>query len=159
MQTKIKSSGDGSDAEKGLVVERRFTSAGQDPFDSFDWIDMDVEIRNPDGSMADSIEGVKLPSGFSGVPGKVCAQKYLRKAGVPKHLRSVPEDGVPVWLQRSEPDHERLQSIDAARMGGETDGRQLSSVDSQGPGPTGAGSTATSQARQMPVRTSMRCAM
>ena len=126
MQTKIKSSGDGSDAEKGLVVERRFTSAGQDPFDSFDWIDMDVEIRNPDGSMADSIEGVKLPSGFSGVPGKVCAQKYLRKAGVPKHLRSVPEDGVPVWLQRSEPDHERLQSIDAAeRMGGETDGRQL----------------------------------
>ena len=77
MQTKIKSSGDGSDAEKGLVVERRFTSAGQDPFDSFDWIDMDVEIRNPDGSMADSIEGVKLPSGFSGVPGKVCAQKYL----------------------------------------------------------------------------------
>ena len=50
MQTKIKSSGDGSDAEKGLVVERRFTSADQDPFESFDWIDMDVEIRNPDGS-------------------------------------------------------------------------------------------------------------
>ena len=126
MQTKIKSSGDGSDAEKGLVVERRFTSAGQDPFETFEWIDMDVEIRNPDGSMADSIEGVKLPSGFSGIPGKVCAQKYLRKAGVPRHLRSVPEDGVPVWLQRSVPDHDRLQSIDATeRMGGETDGRQL----------------------------------
>ena len=53
---------------------------------------MDVQIRNPDGSMADSLEGVKLPSGFSGVPGTVCAQKYLRKAGVPKYLRTVPED-------------------------------------------------------------------
>jgi len=115
-----------TEAENGLVIERRFTSVGEDPFDSFQWIEMDVEIRNPDGSMADSIEGVKLPSGFSGVPGKVCAQKYLRKAGVPRLLRKVPEDGVPVWLQRSEPDHERLQTTDAAqRMGGENDGRQL----------------------------------
>ena len=126
MQTKVELSGADSEVERGLVIERRFTSLGDDPFDSFDWIEMDVEIRNPDGSMADSITGVKLPSGFSGVPGKVCAQKYLRKAGVPKFLRNVPEEGVPVWLQRSEPDHERLQTIDAAeRMGGETDGRQL----------------------------------
>ena len=126
MQTKITTSEGGLNSEEGLVVERRFTSVGQDPFDSFEWITMDVEIRNPDGSMADSIEGVELPSGFSGVPGKVCAQKYLRKAGVPKFLRGVPEEGVPVWLQRSEPDHERLQNLDVAdRMGGETDGRQL----------------------------------
>ena len=126
MQTKIGVSKGTAEAESGLVIERRFTSVGQDPFDTFDWIEMDVEIRNPDGSMADSIEGVKLPSGFSGIPGKVCAQKYLRKAGVPKHLRNVPEEGVPVWLQRSEPDHERLQTLEAAdRMGGETDGRQL----------------------------------
>ena len=126
MQTKIKSSDGELNPESGLVVERRFTSAGQDPFDSFEWIEMDVEIRNLDGSMAESIEGVALPSGFSGVPGRVCAQKYLRKAGVPKYLRSVPEEGVPVWLQRSEPDHERLQKVDVAdRMGGETDGRQL----------------------------------
>tara|TARA_B100000945_G_scaffold167605_2_gene134351 strand:+ start:733 stop:4377 length:3645 start_codon:yes stop_codon:yes gene_type:complete len=126
MQTKIKASKDKADSETGLVIERRFTSAGQDPFESFEWIDMDVEIRNPDGSIADSINGVKLPSGFSGIPGKVCAQKYMRKAGVPKYLRNVPEEGVPVWLQRSEPDHERLQKAGAnKRMGGETDGRQL----------------------------------
>ena len=30
MQTKIKSSETGGDAESGLVIERRFTSAGQD---------------------------------------------------------------------------------------------------------------------------------
>ncbi len=126
MQTKVSVSDGVTEAESGLVIERRFTSVGEDPFDSFEWIEMDVEIRNPDGSMADSIECVKLPSGFSGVPGKVCAQKYLRKAGVPKALRKVPEKEVPVWLQRSEPDHERLQTVDAAqRMGGETDGRNL----------------------------------
>ena len=75
MQTKIKSSKSDVESERGVVVERRFTSAGQDPFESFEWIEIDVQIRNPDGSMADSLEGVKLPSGFSGVPGTVCAQK------------------------------------------------------------------------------------
>ena len=126
MQTRVKGDADTGDPETGMVVERRFTTAGDDPFDAFEWIEMDVEIRNPDGSMADSIEGVKLPSGFAGVPGKVCAQKYLRKAGVPKHLRKVAEDDIPVWLQRSEPDHEKLQTLEAdERMGGETDGREL----------------------------------
>jgi ribonucleoside-diphosphate reductase alpha chain len=113
-------------SEDGLIIERRFTSAGDDPFDGFDWITMDVEIRNPDGTMADAIEGVQLPSGFSGVPGKVCAQKYLRKAGVPVHLRKVTEDDIPIWLQRSEPDHEKLQTLPAdERFTGELDGRQL----------------------------------
>ena len=126
MQTRVKGDADSGDAETGMVIERRFTTTGDDPFDAFEWIEMDVEIRNPDGSMADSIEGVKLPSGFAGVPGKVCAQKYLRKAGIPKHLRKVSEDGIPIWLQRSEPDHERLQTLEAdERMGGETDGREL----------------------------------
>ncbi len=99
MQTRVKGDAESGDAETGMVVERRFTTSGDDPFDAFEWIEMDVEIRNPDGSMADSIEGVKLPSGFAGVPGKVCAQKYLRKAGVPRYLRKIPEDDVPVWLQ------------------------------------------------------------
>ena len=125
MQQKVKSSKNEKNTEKGMVIERRFTSAGEDPFGMFDWIEMDAEIRNPDGSMADSITGVRLPSGYSGVPGKVLAQKYLRKAGVPTHLRKVPEDGVPVWLQRSEPDHEKLDALDAGeRFTGERDGRE-----------------------------------
>ena len=126
MQTRIKADTDAEIAESGMVIERRFTTAGDDPFDAFEWIEMDVEIRNPDGSMADAVEGVKLPSGFTGVPGKVLGQKYLRKAGVPKYLRKVPEDNVPIWLQRSVPDHERLQTVEAEeRMGGEADGRNL----------------------------------
>ena len=126
MQTRVKADTDAGIAESGMVIERRFTTVGDDPFDAFDWIEMDVEIRNPDGSMADAVEGVKLPSGFTGVPGKVLGQKYLRKAGVPKYLRKVPEDNVPIWLQRSVPDHERLQTVEAEeRMGGEADGRNL----------------------------------
>ena len=126
MQPKMKDTAESSDAESGMVVERRFTSSGKDPFESFEWIEMDAEIRNPDGSMADTILGVKLPSGFAGVPGKVLAQKYLRKAGVPTHLRKVPEDGVPVWLQRSEPDTEKLDLLETSeRFGGERDGREL----------------------------------
>lgn len=117
---------DVGEAENGLVIERRFTTSGSDPFEAFDWIEMSVEIRNPDGSLAHEIQGVQLPSGFAGVPGKVCAQKYLRKAGVPAALRKVAEDGVPVWLQRSEPDHEKLQTLAAEeRFVGETDGREL----------------------------------
>ena len=50
--------------------------------------------------MADSLEA-EIASGFS-VPGTVCAQK-ISVYGVPKYLRNVPEDDVPVWLQRSEP--------------------------------------------------------
>ena len=126
MQQKIKGTKNEGKAEEGLVIERRFTSAGEDPFEKFDWIEMDAEIRNPDGSMADSITGVKLPSGYSGVPGKVLAQKYLRKAGVPTHLRKVAEKGIPVWLQRSEPDHEKLESLNAEeRFTGERDGREV----------------------------------
>ena len=60
---------DVGEAERGLVIERRFTTAGSDPFDAFEWIEMSVEIRNPDGSLAHEIHGVQLPSGFAGVPG------------------------------------------------------------------------------------------
>ena len=120
---------------------------------------MDVEIRNPDGSIADSINGVKLPSGFAGIPGKVCAQKYLRKAGVPKYLRSVPERGYSVWLQRSESDHEKLRKLKLTLEWVVKPMEDNSFVDLQGPGPTGAGSMATSQARLMLAPTSTRCAI
>ena len=55
MQTRIKGDSEVGEAESGLVIERRFTTAGEDAFDTFDWIEMDVEIRNPDGSMAENV--------------------------------------------------------------------------------------------------------
>jgi len=126
VKNKSKTTQNHENNENGMIVERRFTTAGEDPFDLFSWISMDVEIRNPDGTMADSIDGVQFPSGFEGVPGKIAAQKYLRKAGVPTYLRKVAEEGIPVWLQRSEPDHEKLQTLDPKdRFAGEIHGRNL----------------------------------
>ena len=72
MQTRTEKGGKNSEGPigTGLVVERRFTTVGEDPFDQFEWIEMDVEIRNADGSLAHRIDEVRLPSGFSGVAGK-----------------------------------------------------------------------------------------
>ena len=125
-QSKMKENAAAGEEERGMVIERRFTQVGKDPFDQFDWATYDFTINNPDGSVAYQVEGVSLPTGFEGVPGKVCAQKYLRKAGVPAALRKVPEDGVPAWLQRSAPDETKLQKMKAEdRYTSEADGRQL----------------------------------
>jgi len=123
MQTTMNNSNEGT---SGMTIKRRFTTNGEDPFDSFDWITTDLEIRNMDGTVADNMLGVCFPSGFEGVPGTVAAQKYLRKAGVPAALRPVPEEGVPTWLQRSAPDEEKLQNLEASeRYIAETDFRQM----------------------------------
>jgi len=125
-QSKMKQNAAAGEGEQGMVIERRFTQVDKDPFDQFDWISFDFTISNRDGSIAFEIENVALPSGYDGVPGQICAQKYMRKAGVPMAIRKVPEDGVPSWLQRSVPDEEQLQKMDADdRYGCESDGRQL----------------------------------
>ncbi|MED5303373.1 MAG: hypothetical protein VYD89_03025, partial [Candidatus Thermoplasmatota archaeon] len=61
MQTRTEKGGKNSEGPigTGLVIERRFTTIGEDPFDQFDWIEMDVEIRNADGSLAHRIDDVR----------------------------------------------------------------------------------------------------
>ncbi len=109
----------------GLKVERKFTKAGQNPFEKLDWSKRDVEIRNFDGTVAFSMKDVNLPVNYSQVAANVLSQKYLRKAGVPKKLRKVKEQGVPSWLQRSVPDLKAMDSLlESERYGEEVDGRQ-----------------------------------
>ena len=91
-QSKMKDNATTGDKETGMVIERRFTQVDKDPFNQFEWSTTDFVINNPDGSVAFEIKDVSLPAGFEGVPGKVCAQKYMRKAGVPVALRKVPEE-------------------------------------------------------------------
>ena len=108
-QSKMKQNATSGEGEQGMVIERRFTQVEKDPFDQFEWLTSDFIITNPDGSVAFEIKDISLPSGFEGNPGKVCAQKYMRKAGVPMAIRKIPEEGVPTWLQRSAADEEQLQ--------------------------------------------------
>jgi len=67
-----------------------------------------------------------VPASWSAVAGDVLAQKYFRKAGIPKLLKKFEENDVPSWLWRSVPDKEALDDLPAQeRMSGETDARQV----------------------------------
>ncbi|MFN2450366.1 MAG: adenosylcobalamin-dependent ribonucleoside-diphosphate reductase, partial [Candidatus Baltobacteraceae bacterium] len=74
-------------------------------------------IVNPDGSVIFEAKDVMVPTGWSQVAVDVLAQKYCRKAGVPKELKRIAEPGVPEWLWRSEPASSAFAS--------ETDARQV----------------------------------
>ena len=109
----------------GLKIDRKFTEEGKDPFDQLSWSKRDVEIRNFDGTVAFSMKDVNLPDNYSQVAANVLSQKYLRKAGVPKKLRKVREQGVPSWLQRSVPDLKAMENLpESEKYGEELDGRK-----------------------------------
>ena len=109
----------------GLKIERKFTESGKDPFQKLSWTKRDVEIRNFDGTVAFSMKDVNLPDNYSQVAANVLSQKYLRKAGIPKKLRKVKEKGVPIWLQKSVPDHKAMENLsEDEKYGEEVDGKQ-----------------------------------
>ncbi len=84
------------------------------------------KIVNPDGSVIFEAENIIAPAGWSQVAVDVLAQKYFRRAGVPKALRRVPEEGVPEWLWRSEADDTALEGMPRDdHFGRETDARQV----------------------------------
>ena len=87
-----------------MQIKRLFTKAGEDPLSSFDFVKRVSEIKNPDGSIVFQMDDVYVPSQWSQVATDIIAQKYFRKAGVPKLLKKVREKGVPAWLQASKAD-------------------------------------------------------
>lgn len=83
-----------------MKIHRRFTVAGQSPYESIEFRLTASEIKNPDGSVVFRQENIEVPANWSQVACDVIAQKYFRKAGVPEELVAVKEDNVPLWLQR-----------------------------------------------------------
>ena len=69
---------------EGLHVERRFTAAGVDPYESVEWVRRDSRITNPDGSIVFEMENAEVPASWSQVAADILVSKYLRKAGVPQ---------------------------------------------------------------------------
>lgn len=109
-----------------MQIKRFFTERGKDPLSSFQFETRTSEIRNPDGSIVFQMEDVVVPSHWSQVATDIIAQKYFRKAGVPKLLKKVREKGVPSWLQPSKPDLEKLELLpEKERYTSETDSRQV----------------------------------
>jgi ribonucleoside-diphosphate reductase alpha chain len=83
-------------------------------------------IRNPDGSVVFEMNNIIVPKHWSQVATDIIAQKYFRKAGVPKVLRKVNEEGVPEWLQKNEIDTTQLNGIEKNEwFSGEYDSRQV----------------------------------
>lgn len=104
-----------------MKITRRFTQKGQSPYAGLSFRKTDSEIRNPDGSVVFRLEGINVPSSWSQVACDILAQKYFRKAGVPKKLKRVEEKGVPSWLCR----HVNAEGEQTKKTTGETDACQL----------------------------------
>jgi len=100
-----------------MRIDRRFTSAGQDPYEGVPFESRTSRIVNPDGSVVFEAADIQMPAQFSQVATDIMAQKYFRKAGVPVEAQRVEEDGVPEWLQASVP-------AEGTEMTGERDARQ-----------------------------------
>jgi ribonucleoside-diphosphate reductase alpha chain len=83
-------------------------------------------IVNPDGSVIFEAPDVMVPASWSQVAVDVLAQKYCRKAGVPRCITRVAEEGVPDWLQRSIADGGALEALPRdEQFGPERDARQV----------------------------------
>ena len=82
-----------------MKVTRRFTRAGEDPYETIEFVDRSSEIRNPDGGLVFAMDGIKASKDWSQVAVDVLVQKYFRKAGVPQ----LDDDGNPEMSESGDP--------------------------------------------------------
>jgi ribonucleoside-diphosphate reductase alpha chain len=109
-----------------MRIERQYTKAGQPAYEGIDFRLTASEIKNPDGSVVFKASDVEVPAAWSQVASDILAQKYFRRAGVPKVLKRVEEPGVPSWLWRSVADDEKLSELpEKERRGGEKSAKQV----------------------------------
>ena len=109
-----------------MRIQRRFTDKLKSPYDGIEFRSTSSEIRNPDGSLVFQLAAMEVPATWSQVACDVLAQKYFRKAGVPKALKPVGEGGVPDWLWRRTADEDALESLnEEERFGPETSAKQV----------------------------------
>ncbi len=104
----------------------RTYSAPGDPYAGVTFEPRDSRIVNPDGSVIFEAKDVMVPASWSQVAVDVLAQKYCRKAGIPKATLRVAEEDVPEWLQRSIADGPALDALSRDdQFGYERDARQV----------------------------------
>src|SRR4051812_3602629 len=70
-------------SSKGLSVARRWTVAGQDPFDTVEWAKRSSLISDADGAAVFRMEDVEAPRSWTQLATDIAASKYLRRVGVP----------------------------------------------------------------------------
>jgi ribonucleoside-diphosphate reductase alpha chain len=76
-------------SERGLVIERRFTTPGVHPFDELDWEIRDAVIGDPENPAFEQ-RGVEFPKSWSQNATNIVSQKYFRgQLGAPDREFSV----------------------------------------------------------------------
>ena len=109
-----------------MKITRVFTMEGQDPYQGIEFEQRESVIRNPDGSVVSKWDKVVVPKAWSQVATDIMAQKYFRKAGIPKNRKTAKEKGIPEWLQSSVPDQAKQAKLsEDDRMMSETDAREV----------------------------------
>ena len=81
-----------------MNIVRRFTQAGQSPFDQVEYTMRSSVLRNTDGSTVFQMDNIEVPAQWSQVATDILAQKYFRKAGVPQ----LNADGTPQLNENGE---------------------------------------------------------
>jgi ribonucleoside-diphosphate reductase alpha chain len=109
-----------------MKIERRYTTEGQDAYATLDFRNAVSEIKNPDGSIVFRLDDIEVPAAWSQVATDILAQKYFRKAGLPKALKRYEEESVPSWLWRSVADEAALDGVpEKDRTTGERSAKQV----------------------------------
>lgn len=67
-----------------MKIQRRFTQAGVNVYDQFEYTYRASTLRNTDGSVVFQMSDIEVPKQWSQVATDILAQKYFRKAGVPE---------------------------------------------------------------------------
>jgi ribonucleoside-diphosphate reductase alpha chain len=75
---------------KGLTIERRYTRAGVDPYDTVEWDTREAAITNEHGKVVFEQKNLEFPKTWSALATNVVASKYFRgHLGTPEREHSV----------------------------------------------------------------------
>jgi ribonucleoside-diphosphate reductase alpha chain len=104
-----------------MKIDRYFTADKIGPYDDIAFIDATSHVKAR-SDMKEQILHLTVPEGWSQTAVDILAQKYCRKAGIPKALKYVDEPGVPSFLARRVADEEALAKLPSEeRLTGEDD--------------------------------------
>ncbi|MFN8729789.1 MAG: vitamin B12-dependent ribonucleotide reductase, partial [Planctomyces sp.] len=67
-----------------MKINRKFTTAGKDPFATVGWTKRSSKITNPDGTIVFKLDDAEVPETWSQLATDIMVSKYFRKAGVPQ---------------------------------------------------------------------------
>jgi ribonucleoside-diphosphate reductase alpha chain len=81
-----------------MKIDRKFTQAGKNVYDSVKWTTRSSRISNADGSVVFEMNDAEIPEAWSQLATDIMVSKYFRKAGVPQQNA----DGTPVFDEKND---------------------------------------------------------